>query len=904
MSNATAKNRSVSFFSFDMPNDTMGNLRGKPGYGREEVIATAVDALGEGAGVGAILVGDYGVGKTFVLRQACAALETNTLVLSLRCSSNTSTIDYGALGSLLNELGDFALDNPMVVLRTISRAIKERAKGRAVVLSVDNVQYLDDRSAMVIAQLAVDGVATILAACESLTSAPAEIIGLWRDGLLRRMDILPFSEAATTEWLENILGTPLSASAAKALWHAGGGNPRFLEVILREQIQAHTILRHDDIWVVTGVPFVCGENSKDTVMTAIGTVSPAERLVAELLALSGGLSLNLLMEICEVAAVDSLQQRGYLVISREEFATVRLSNRLMALVLREQVPAGRSRELYRLVLGAPDGSEPAVLVEFAMATWALDCGIALDLEPGVTAARAATSAGFPHEALRILDSLPRHLSLSGLIPEIARAQLALGDSVRARTLVFDPELEIEQLSLRQWTELMFLRAALARGQQQLGVDPKEILGQIKTRLDNEVERSGATDQVSGLADLREDWSMNFVEQQILDGRFSEPVETLQHLYRHGRSSETRLLAGNWLIQAWILTGRVSDALKLADETEFHFLDGEAARIAFGLTDSALVGAVVTALTAEGLGRNALWSPTGMFIGARITAFAQLAEGLVEAYNGRAEMALARLLPAASQLDQLGESGTSALAAAAAAFSYSLVGKNDLALEFLNRAKSGAGSASALVATACSYFQVLATAELASKEKAIVRLFALADEQRRYRTTAVEMVFVLGAVRLGSAAGAQRLATLASRVQGPMGRICEGFGQGLMGKDVRTLLRVAEAAANIGDDLLSRDVARAALKVAGENADRESMRQAQQLIRGAMCKLGQVKVSSEDGQVLTVREQEIASQAAAGESNKAIAARMQISVRTVEGHLYQVYSKLQVTSRSELREALV
>ncbi|MGX9901882.1 response regulator transcription factor [Arthrobacter sp. SA17] len=54
--------------------------------------------------------------------------------------------------------------------------------------------------------------------------------------------------------------------------------------------------------------------------------------------------------------------------------------------------------------------------------------------------------------------------------------------------------------------------------------------------------------------------------------------------------------------------------------------------------------------------------------------------------------------------------------------------------------------------------------------------------------------------------------------------------------------------------------------------------------------------------LTAREHEVAAMAAAGVSNKDIAAKMHISVRTVEGHLYQIYGKLQVTSRAELRES--
>ena len=44
-------------------------------------------------------------------------------------------------------------------------------------------------------------------------------------------------------------------------------------------------------------------------------------------------------------------------------------------------------------------------------------------------------------------------------------------------------------------------------------------------------------------------------------------------------------------------------------------------------------------------------------------------------------------------------------------------------------------------------------------------------------------------------------------------------------------------------------------------------------------------------------------AAAGTSNRKIAEQMHVSVRTVEGHLYQVYSKLHVASRTELKDVI-
>lgn len=51
--------------------------------------------------------------------------------------------------------------------------------------------------------------------------------------------------------------------------------------------------------------------------------------------------------------------------------------------------------------------------------------------------------------------------------------------------------------------------------------------------------------------------------------------------------------------------------------------------------------------------------------------------------------------------------------------------------------------------------------------------------------------------------------------------------------------------------------------------------------------------------LSNREREVARLAAHGQSNHEIAARLQISTRTVESHLLKVFRKLQISGRTEL-----
>ena len=55
--------------------------------------------------------------------------------------------------------------------------------------------------------------------------------------------------------------------------------------------------------------------------------------------------------------------------------------------------------------------------------------------------------------------------------------------------------------------------------------------------------------------------------------------------------------------------------------------------------------------------------------------------------------------------------------------------------------------------------------------------------------------------------------------------------------------------------------------------------------------------------LTQRQREIAALAGAGMSNKAIALKLQLSVRTVDTHMGNIFMRLGITNRAELATAL-
>jgi DNA-binding NarL/FixJ family response regulator len=124
-------------------------------------------------------------------------------------------------------------------------------------------------------------------------------------------------------------------------------------------------------------------------------------------------------------------------------------------------------------------------------------------------------------------------------------------------------------------------------------------------------------------------------------------------------------------------------------------------------------------------------------------------------------------------------------------------------------------------------------------------------------------------------------------------------------DSELVLAASKEAESAGNAVFARDVARKAVSYANDAGNRIALRTAQRAQQSLDDRFGSPKngLHSLTTSTLTARECEVAVRAAAGTSNRKIAEQMHVSVRTVEGHLYQVYSKLHVASRSELKDVI-
>jgi DNA-binding CsgD family transcriptional regulator len=155
--------------------------------------------------------------------------------------------------------------------------------------------------------------------------------------------------------------------------------------------------------------------------------------------------------------------------------------------------------------------------------------------------------------------------------------------------------------------------------------------------------------------------------------------------------------------------------------------------------------------------------------------------------------------------------------------------------------------------------------------------------------------------------AERLAALAHICDGTLVPARADHAGALARHDAGALAEVTERFAEIGAVLYAAEAATAAVdayKRAGETRRATAMQErASELV--ARCEGAQTPglVAADTVVPLTRREREIASLAAEGIASKQIGERLFLSARTVDNHLQRVYTKLGVSSRAELADAL-
>jgi ATP/maltotriose-dependent transcriptional regulator MalT len=171
---------------------------------------------------------------------------------------------------------------------------------------------------------------------------------------------------------------------------------------------------------------------------------------------------------------------------------------------------------------------------------------------------------------------------------------------------------------------------------------------------------------------------------------------------------------------------------------------------------------------------------------------------------------------------------------------------------------------------------------------------------------VEMHALHTAVRFGDRSVSTRLRELANLLDNPMAKAVAAHSRCMADHDGEGLDDVAGRFEDLGAMAMAADAAAQAAREHARTGRRlkelESSTHAHW--RASQCGLRTPATTSIEGPLpITDREREVATLVAAGLSSRQIGNRLNVSARTVEGHLYRIYTKLGIGDRDELARLL-
>ena len=870
----------------------MLNVHGEwPLVGRDTELEDVREALLDSTCSGVIVSGQSGVGKTALAQRIARDLDDSFELVYVRGSALASKMPYGALSFVLSDLDDAIVDNPLMLLRGLQELYQRREDGRKTLILADNLEELDSSSAMALAHLVRVGAVKLIAICQSIDASPEEFGDLWKDGALRRIDIAPLGLASTTKLLSAALDAPVSRAAAASMWHTTGGNPLFLQALTREQVDTGEMQERDGVWVAKPLSAPKTRRSMtDWIMVRVRRLPAGEREAIEMISVVGVIPLELLLRFVPSSAVDGLQQKKIIFIERRDTPLVRITNGLVSEVVRTQVPLGRGRELMRaLALEAREWDIPPI-ARMTFAAWCIDTGADIGAESLINAACLANRHRQGTLALRFIHAIPNYSAFPQAVIEEAKA-LGVEGEIAEGLSVLDQFLNTHAApELEDWVEIRLLQCRLLMRSTIRYAEADPLLVEVRERL----AFSGGTDVSRELALEADELA---AELAVHNGRYAELLDEYGHLLTDHSGEHDNAAVLGWLSEALAMTGRQDDAIRLASSVLSRLVDSGGDT----LLQEAAMARLFKLLVLSGRWLECIEMAASPANHGKESAYdgsaSEFAEGCLLAYAGRGSEALDKLLPALSQMRVRDRQHTLPVAEATTAYAYALVGEARASQEHLDRAQHRMERLPWHTGRAAVYFETLATIATKAPLEVAERMLELADEDRARGNHGHELLFLCQAVQLGLDSAADRLVSSALASQGPFAEVSALYGKGVGSRDTNQLLLAAQKAAELGNCRLASDAARLAAELAQQGGDQVTVTEAEKVLRD----VGAPGVAGRRGALdsLTDRERSIAVLVAEGRTNRDIAQVMCVSVRTIEGHVYRLYSKLGVSSRSQL-----
>ncbi|MDG5485048.1 LuxR family transcriptional regulator [Mycolicibacterium gadium] len=860
-------------------------ISGDPLAGRDSELSAIRRALSGGSkNSGVVIVGAAGVGKTRLAREVLSRAETagertNWIV-------GTESARALPLGAFTALIGD-AIADPMPNVRNVINSFVAQQRQGRVLIGVDDAHLLDGLSAHVVHQLANTHNARLVVTLRAGTKPPDAITALWKDGLLARLDLEPLTVDATRAMIETALGGVVDARSARRFWKLTGGNALFLHQLVKDQVTAGRMRLMAGVWMWDGDVAV-SQSISDMVGRQLHELTPEMALVVDLLSQCEPLGVDVLCDLVGRGDLEDAERMRLITIERSgDQLMARLAHPLygelrraaagemylskirgrLAQRLAKDTDADSQATVRRALLALESDLPPDPQLCLQAAQYAMTL---LDLDLADRFATSAASAGAP-DALEVramnLLLLGRGPQAENVLREIGEGGAAGADqwaTLRAANMIW---------MLGRCNEAAALLQDLARDSE----SPADAAARtaVEACVDAVSARCGAAAEKATAAlesGLLSDFHAMMASVALTmalgalgrgDDLTTVAQDALDRAITSFQASHMRFWFGSVYARACRLTGRTDECVAMVERL------ADSAREVPGLAYANLASLMGVAELMRGDVRSA----------AKL-----LHEALagVERHSVRTGLRPATCFLLAEAHAKLGEA--------------------EAAKEAIVEAQKCVPADYLFMQTALSIATAWSLTANGCVNEAISAAKSAAAQARQREQPTHELACLQVAAQWGDVSGAVRAREIANELDLPLAKAVAQHTESLAANDGEGLLRASSDYQAIGDRATAADVAAQAAVAFTADQQRKRGLWAAALANelsdacGGLCTPA---LRSPASQPLTGRQREIVELIVAGLSNRQIADRLVMSVRSVEGHVYRACQRVGASSREEL-----
>ena len=401
-----------------------------PLVGRASVLAQLARSARSGRGL--VLTGPPGSGGTRLLTDAyCASRRAGVRVARVELARSPEAIASDPFLALLDRttLGRLPSGEPGAA-RAATVALRLQA------LFIDDAHLLDDAAGALIAELADSGTA-VIANATGPGGMPPALRRLVTDGRVGIAALGPLTHDEVVELAGHLLGDPVDGQLGLALVTASEGRPARLGEVIDDGVGARSIVHADGLWRLAA-PLPAARSVRAAVLDAFTALPTAQRGWIAAIAQAGRLADDVASRIAAPESILAVQEGGW--TERDGDATSIASTAIGTAVLGSLDLRARSAVLRRLIEATEAlGRQLSDGEQVALIRWRIDLGLRPDPDEALALAlrpetdegarepllRAAVEGGAPAGAA-LADHLRRtrrpaeaHALISAALPDAA-----------------------------------------------------------------------------------------------------------------------------------------------------------------------------------------------------------------------------------------------------------------------------------------------------------------------------------------------------------------------------------------------------------------------------------------------------------------------------------------------------